>query len=260
MFRELTGDVYFDKPRGIEKLLVIFSIMFRAILVLVISLKISTFSLATEVYKWIDENGITHFTDNPASIPENQIKNTQIKIFRDSAPSVKPENTVPDTFNNGRFFITEDINYRKLSWDDFKGRPNFNKPFSAESALSFTYHTNHSSSGNNNDNVNIKVSYEFDKYKAWVKPGGEDDEGLLRHEQGHYNIGFLYTKELVNRIKKINLSIDNYEAEIKLMYNKVWSEYKEIDKRYENETNHSLNRSMQDKWNKVIEEWVKKYL
>src|SRR3989338_2982119 len=190
MFRELTGDVYFDKPRGIEKLLVIFSIMFRAILVLVISLKISTFSLATEVYKWIDENGITHFTDNPASIPENQIKNTQIKIFRDSAPSVKPENTVPDTFNNGRFFITEDINYRKLSWDDFKGRPNFNKPFSAESALSFTYHTNHSSSGNN----------------------------------------------------------------------KVWSEYKEIDKRYENETNHSLNRSMQDKWNKVIEEWVKKYL
>lgn len=233
--------------------------MLSIILAFIISLTIPTFSLATEVYKWIDENGITHFTDNPAFIPENQRKNTRIRIFRDPAPSVNPENTVPDTFNNGRFSITEDINYRKLSWDDFKGRPNFNNPHTAETSVSHIYQTIPLSTGNSNT-VNIKVSYEFNKYKAWVKSGGEDDEGLLRHEQGHYNIGFLYAKEFVNRIKKLNLNIDTYQEEIKKVYDSVINEYRETDNRYENETDHSKNRNIQERWDKVIEEWVKKYL
>lgn len=258
--RELTGDVFFGKPRGIEKLPVIFSIMLSIILAFIISLTIPTFSLATEVYKWIDENGITHFTDNPASIPENQRKNTRIRIFRDPAPSVNPENTVPDTFNNGRFSIAEDIKYRKLSWDDFKGEPDYNNIFStAEILTKYTYQTKHSSKGNKNDAVNIKVIYEIDKYNSWVKPNGNSDYNL-KHEQGHFDIGYIYAKELVNRIKKINLNIDTYKEEIKKVYDKVMSERNEINGRYENETNHAQNNSIQERWNKVIKEWVKKYL
>jgi len=55
-------------------------------------LLISSFPTEAKIYKWVDENGKAHFTDDPARIPEDD--ESKIETFREivSPPAKKMEN------------------------------------------------------------------------------------------------------------------------------------------------------------------------
>jgi hypothetical protein len=48
-----------------------------------------------KIYKWVDENGKSHFTNDPSLVPQNE--NAKIKTFREISPVKKPvlENNHP---------------------------------------------------------------------------------------------------------------------------------------------------------------------
>ena len=41
-----------------------------------------------KIYKWVDENGKTHFTNDPSLVPQNE--DAEIKTFREILPAKKP--------------------------------------------------------------------------------------------------------------------------------------------------------------------------
>ncbi len=56
---------------------------FPAILLFVFSLFTPSLSFSGTLYKWVDKNGVVHFTDNPAKIPINEIEKTETRNLPD---------------------------------------------------------------------------------------------------------------------------------------------------------------------------------
>src|ERR1700733_10251558 len=78
---------------------------------------------------------------------------------------------------------------KRLTWSDFKARPDENSPnaaltgtniqfdFAYSSQTGFTYH----------------ITCRFDKNKSW---GRVKTDYILSHEQGHFDIAEIYTRKL----------------------------------------------------------------
>lgn len=78
---------------------------------------------------------------------------------------------------------SEDV---KLTWDDFKGRPDMRSPFVAmtNSGIVFSYQV---TSENGNLSLTTEVEAQFHPEISWYKPDRVNNH-VLQHEQGHFNI------------------------------------------------------------------------
>lgn len=72
---------------------------------------------------------------------------------------------------------------------------------------------------------------------------------MLVHEQGHFNIGLLYMKEILKKIPATSFSKAHFPQEIKLMLDEISKKYKDMGIQYDEETDHSKNKEKQAKWN-----------
>ena len=96
--------------------------------------------------------------------------------------------------------------------------------------------------------VNISTIPE----RCWVV-SDEKTDYLLQHEQGHYDILALCAREFYNKIlaytapteSKLEKRIKDLNADLQQKDNKV-------NKRYDAQTNHSLDKAKQQEWNKKI--------
>ncbi|GAB2595804.1 hypothetical protein GCM10027190_50020 [Spirosoma areae] len=84
-----------------------------------------------------------------------------------------------------------------------------------------------------------------------MQPDKKTDE-LLQHEQGHFNIGQLCALRFNKVIKSTILLKSNYVEKINLIFKSILAEANQMDLQYDEETNHSRNRSEQKKWNQKI--------
>ncbi|MEZ4922785.1 MAG: DUF922 domain-containing protein [Crocinitomicaceae bacterium] len=139
---------------------------------------------------------------------------------------------------------------RKLKWTDFRG------PIPSDSKYHAMTHSM----------INLKFEGEgsfltfdietiFDPNLSWKKTGVDDH--VLKHEQIHFDITEYYARVLRKELKSHHYSdINSIESEVKSMFNKSFEDAERMQKKYDEETNHSLNKKKQEKWNKK----VKKYL
>ena len=58
---------------------------------------ISQLSHADEIYKWVDEKGTVHLTDDPKTIPEKYRDQVQIKTFKESTPTMPLKRDITET-------------------------------------------------------------------------------------------------------------------------------------------------------------------
>jgi hypothetical protein len=56
----------------------------KGIATLLILLSLPLLVNAAEVYQWVDDQGITHFTDDPAAVPEDYREETEIRQMEES--------------------------------------------------------------------------------------------------------------------------------------------------------------------------------
>lgn len=140
---------------------------------------------------------------------------------------------------------------RKLTWNDFKGSPNYTAEDKAITNCSFQ-----SSFLIKNDSVKIIIKSYMNTTKSWVKNGYKIDY-LLNHEQLHFDIAEIYARKFRQKVstEELNKSILNAHL------NKISSEYlrqlKEYQNLYDNETNHSTNNEKQAEWSVLIENQLK---
>ena len=143
---------------------------------------------------------------------------------------------------------------RKLSWDDFKGKPDMNHPGAAvtSSGVGYSWH------GDNDGNIlhlHISVYTYFTKSNSWKK-SMVNNEYHLRHEQHHFDITRLGAEKLVNELKKGVYTIANYRSLITEIFDKVYDENIALQNEYDRETKHSLDKEKQAIWNERIQEEV----
>ncbi|GEO08072.1 DUF922 domain-containing protein [Segetibacter aerophilus] len=135
-----------------------------------------------------------------------------------------------------------------LQWFDFAGPVNDTSVFDAESfaEVKFTY------TFKSPTDFYFDVFANFHKNLSWYKKEYQS-EALLKHEQLHFDIAGLYSKRLKAAFDNYQYS-NNYKNEIQQIFNEKKIEYHLMQKQYDEETNHSLNKERQKDWEKYIHE------
>ena len=145
---------------------------------------------------------------------------------------------------------------RPLQWIDFKGTPDNASPYFAYTA----WKTNVKFSGVTFEGEKafmkgFEMTVEFDAKSSWVKKGKETDE-LLKHEQGHFDVGLLYMQEVLRTIASANFTRSGYKDEFQKLVEGIHHKYVVMGELYDKETNHSIKKEEQAKWNAFFAEQV----
>lgn len=141
-----------------------------------------------------------------------------------------------------------------LTWPDFKGKPDRSSPYKAMTFSSISSNLLVFSE----KELKIEVSCHFIKNKSWKK--AETDE-LLKHEQVHFDIAELAARKMRQRLSLLklkDLNQDNIQARLNKIFNTSTKEQQQMNKKYDSETNHSINTKEQKEWELKIQNELEK--
>ena len=152
----------------------------------------------------------------------------------------------------------------QISWrTHFLARPDEHSPYFASTATQWHYSYNASIRGNDL-HINFKFSAGVNVNESWVKlnrlKGAESKRKLLNHEQGHVNINFLLLKDGEQKVRFQRYTIRNYKKAIQENANKVSAYYQDMQTRYDNETKHGSDDVNQERWDRLIEEQLRRFI
>lgn len=145
----------------------------------------------------------------------------------------------------------------RLAWPDFIGKIDQNSSFNAYTH--YNLRTNINRIQVLGDSVLIEgfeVTVELDQSRSWAKPDRLSDK-LLEHEQGHFNLGILCMREMLEKYKQTRLTKDNYNTQLRNMLDEISKKYKDLGIKYDAETDHSKNPEQRLKWNNFFTEQLK---
>ena len=87
--------------------------------------------------------------------------------------------------------------------------------------------------------------------KNWKKPTINSDYHLL-HEQVHFDITRLGAENFIKQLVNSKFTKDNYNQLLDQVFDRSYNENIELQNQYDRETQHSINRQVQLKWNERI--------
>ncbi len=93
------------------------------------------------------------------------------------------------------------------------------------------------------------------KSDSWV--GNLRDDYGLNHEQRHFDIARVITRQFQKKISAAGLTPDTYEAFISMQYLDSYRDMNALQKAYDKETRHGINEQAQSVWNKKIDEMLR---
>lgn len=160
-------------------------------------------------------------------------------------------------FGNLTWAQTEtEVNYdpnTPLTWEDFKSRVGPDMPgFKAYTWTGIRMEVTTDETG-----VHLKAEAYFVQGKSWVVKGAERAD-LLRHEQLHFDITELHTRRLRAALAPYQgLSAEEFvnsgvEERVQDIYNRIFDQMNAEQKRYDKETNHSINTTIQKAWSEHV--------
>lgn len=141
---------------------------------------------------------------------------------------------------------------RKLTWNDFKGKPINRLDFTAgaESNCGFGFQSN---VVRLIGKVKMKVVNTFDCNLSWVLPENKKSIELLEHEQLHFDLSQIYARHLRKKLDDSKLNLFNFTKESNKIFDDIFLLFKERQTLYDSETNHGINNAVQKNWKKNIE-------
>lgn len=141
---------------------------------------------------------------------------------------------------------------RKLNWADFKGEVNPNSDAVALTASGITFGFSVSTSGSRIVNYSTTVEAHFYPNKSWYDKERADDY-ILGHEQLHFDITELYTRLFRQRLSQLRIN-QNIRKQMKAIHEAINAELDETQKRYDEQSSHSINTEVQLQWQQLIAE------
>jgi len=141
---------------------------------------------------------------------------------------------------------------RKLTWTDFKGKPDAASPAAAITESGFGYRMSMNAAGSKT-NVVITVFCYFNKKKSWVKKDMDTDYALL-HEQHHYDITYINTCLFVKKLKEAQLNKGNFNYLVEKLHDECFAALNKMQNEYDGQTSNGRIPRMQTAWNKKIDQ------
>lgn len=140
---------------------------------------------------------------------------------------------------------------RKLTWNDFQG--NHNRPGSKYAAAVFTSMSYEGSAKmvGNYLQATLTLKVFLVKSMSWGRPDARNDY-TLGHEQTHFDITRIMAERFIENIKKLDLTIDDYDSQIQYQFIESFREMHEEQEKYDGQTRHGLNTDLQRQWNERI--------
>ncbi|WP_339612027.1 DUF922 domain-containing protein [uncultured Planktosalinus sp.] len=159
------------------------------------------------------------------------------------------------------FFLSEDPvtipwnEQQLLSWEDFQGTPDTNSSFAAltHSGIVFNYGV---TIENNNILLTTEVEAFFYPEMSWAKPDKINNH-ILKHEQAHFNITELYARKLRKAFAQYKVT-KNYQKDLPAIFTKLNQERRQMQAKFDKETNHSIDVEKEQLWQQYIQEELKK--
>jgi len=140
---------------------------------------------------------------------------------------------------------------RKLTWADYKARPNPN----SDAAASTTTYLSISYNISTND-FSYTIESKFSRTRSW---GLHKTPYILSHEQGHFDIAEVFARKLNKKMSEYKFDRKTYQKELKRIYQDILDEKEEMQNEYDNETNHSIHKEKQAEWLKKIAKMLEEY-
>lgn len=141
---------------------------------------------------------------------------------------------------------------RPLSWNDFREKPSRISGYNATIFTSLALEC----SPFMKDGVlilPIDVKVYMLPGSSWVKPQGKNDYSV-NHEQKHFDITRVIGNRLINRLKALVITPENYEAAVNDAYFDSYREMNKLQEIYDARTQHGLDREAQSRWNQIIDQ------
>ena len=151
--------------------------------------------------------------------------------------------------------IYHDIS-KRLAWKDFQGVPDTKHFGGAVTASGYAFDADIKMEGKI-IYLNIGVYVFFNKSQSWRKPTITSDYHLL-HEQVHFDITRLGAENFIKELVNAKFTKENYNQVLDSVFDQSYRENIAMQEQYDKETQHSINRQVQLKWNDRIAEEMKK--
>ncbi|MFN8356659.1 MAG: hypothetical protein U0Y10_19550 [Spirosomataceae bacterium] len=112
-----------------------------------------------------------------------------------------------------------------------------------------------------NQQIELEISMKVFMLKSnsWVQPSAKDPYSL-RHEQLHFDITKLVAERFKQKILEEELPPDDYDSRLQYIYLDSFREMNRLQEQYDAETQHSIVRSEQNKWDNKITNELKSLL
>ncbi|MGJ8550790.1 DUF922 domain-containing protein [Winogradskyella wichelsiae] len=144
----------------------------------------------------------------------------------------------------------------KLSWSDFKAKPDANNDEVALTASGITFGFAVKTSGNKIVDFSTTVYAQFYPSKSWyLKKKGTAH--ILGHEQLHFDITELYARQFRQQLLALKVN-QKVKSQMKKLHASVNKALNEEQKRYDLETRHSMNLEKQKEWETNIQKELNK--
>ncbi|MBU2928571.1 DUF922 domain-containing Zn-dependent protease [Winogradskyella psychrotolerans] len=145
----------------------------------------------------------------------------------------------------------------KLTWADFKGTPNSESDAVALTASGITFGYSVKTSGERIVDFTTTVEAHFYPNKSWYLKD-KANTYILAHEQLHFDITELYARQFRQQIKKLVVN-QNVKEQMNRLHAKINEAVNDMQRRYDEETEHSMNKEMQKQWEVTIRKELSKF-
>jgi hypothetical protein len=139
---------------------------------------------------------------------------------------------------------------RKLTWADFKANPNLLSDAAALTASGITFGYSVKTSGKRIIDFTTSVEAHFYPNKSWYLKD-KSDAYILKHEQLHFDITELYARKFRQQLTRLVVN-QNLKDQLNRLHKTINEALNETQKRYDAQSNHSINSEMQQQWQSFI--------
>ena len=146
--------------------------------------------------------------------------------------------------------------YHQLTIDDFQGVPRSNGSgviAYTNCTIDFRYEAAHK---NGYYLLNFNIRLLMNRDRSWMDKAKVTSQAMLaeilKHEQGHYIIAYMEQQELL-RIVGRTVFRDDYQQAAQAIFDRVDAKYKQLNRDYDDDTQHMVNRTQQKTWNGYFE-------
>ena len=147
--------------------------------------------------------------------------------------------------NGGEFSWSET---KKLTWADFKGKPDINSDAVALTASGITFGYSYRQQRDTGEIISFTtdVNAYFYPNMSWYHKDRANNY-ILAHEQLHFDLTELYVRKFRKAVKDIPIT-KTIKSDLKKLQKDINSALSEAQNKYDFETNHSIIPEAQQRW------------